>query len=69
MHATIPKGSLGHEKYSFYDTEPTMPRSYNEDLGFRAMWMKEFLGAGYTTDFAAAILHMSSKTIQHCVLK
>ena len=25
-------------------TEPAMPRSYNEDLRFRAMWMKEFLG-------------------------
>ena len=31
------------------------------------MWTKEFLG--YSIVLAAAALHMSPKTIQHCVLK
>ena len=44
-----------------------MPRSCNEDLLFRAMSMKEFLG--YNIDLVAATLHMSTKTIQHYVLK
>ena len=40
----------------------------NEDLRFREMWMKEFLGS-YSIVLAVAALHMSPKTIQHCVLK
>ena len=46
-----------------------MPRSGNEDLRFREMWMKEFLG--YSILLAAVALHMSvsPKTIQHYLLK
>ena len=44
-----------------------MPQSYNEDLLFRAIWMKEFLG--YSIYLVAATPHMSPKTIQHYVLK
>ena len=44
-----------------------MPRSYDEDLQFREMRMKEFLR--YSIVLAAASLHMSPKSIEHCVLK
>ena len=44
-----------------------MPRSCNEDLRFREMKRKECLGSSIV--LAAAALHMSPKTIQHCVIK
>ena len=44
-----------------------MPRSCNEDLRLREMWMKEFLG--YSIVLSAATLHTSLKNVQHCVLK
>ena len=43
-----------------------MPRSGNEDLRFRVMWMAELLG--YSILLAAVALHMSPKTSQHYVL-
>ena len=43
-----------------------MPRSYNEDLRFRAMRLKEY---SYSIELVAATLHMSPKTIQQYVLK
>ena len=44
-----------------------MPRPYSEDLRWRAIWMKEFLG--YSVDEVAAVLYMSPKTILRYVSK
>ena len=69
VHATILKGSLGHDKYSSISIQkkPTMPRCYKEDPRFRAIWMKEFLG--YSIGLVPTTLYMSPKTIHHYVLK
>lgn len=44
-YATILKGSLGHNEYSFVKrSEPTIPRPFRDGMRWRAIWVKEFLG-------------------------
>ena len=42
-----------------------MPRPYSDDLRWRAIWMKEFLG--YSVDDVAATLFMSPRTVERYI--
>ena len=44
-----------------------MPRPYSDDLRWRAIWMKEFLG--YSVDDVAATLFMSPRTVERYISK